>query len=295
LLKINSQPAKLIIALTFNDICTMFKKLLYDTGQLNWLLVIIVAAIAGFLISFFTQMFAGPTALNFFAIHSGDNLSILKIWKYLTYPLADPSVGSMVSNLIWLWIFGDIIAGMLGTKKVFNLFAIAHLAIGILAAVICIFNLPGFKIMLLGCDVGVIAVAAACVYKFPQFKVQLILIGAVPVWVLGAIFILLRVFVFPDVALLPQIVLYLFAIGFGVLYMHLLNQGTSLEAIFSLDTASRKPAKVVQLRNVTPSQQKATTNNQEQLNKILDKISAQGMQALTTSERNFLEDFKNKP
>lgn len=276
------------------------KRLFYESGTLNWMYVFFAITIGGFLVGFFSSMFTGGASITFFAIHSGDALSILKLWKLFTYGFLDAQVFSVVSNLIWLWIFGGVIEMMLSGKRVFALAVLTLIVMGVLAGLACLL-LPrnSFYIMFNGIDVAVVAVAAAAVYKFPQFRLNMMLIGSIPLWILGVVFILLRVFINPAPEFAATLVLYFMAIAFGVLFMYQLYSGKDLtELVFNPKDffGFKRKTRVVPLKRTYPETQTpmSATDNSNQLDAILDKISKGGMNSLTKAERIFLENYSGK-
>ncbi len=271
------------------------KKLFYETGTLNWMYVFFAMVVGGFLISFFTTMIAGPESIGFFSIHNGDKNSLFKIWKLATYGFFDPTVFSVISNLIWLWIFGGVIDMMLGNKRVFALAIFTLLTIGLLGGIACLLlSEERFYIFLNGIDVAAVAIAAAAVYKFPQFKVSMILIGAIPLWMLGVVFILMRVFINPAKEFAAMLVLYFIAMGIGIFFMRQLYNGKDITDLFFdfrnfLKLKTQHKPKVVQMPKQRKTSIQGNSSSDLQLDAILDKISTSGMSALTDAEKKYLK------
>lgn len=274
------------------------KKIFYEYGRLNWLYILFAANVAGFLIAFFASMFSNGASELFFAIHSGDKYSLLKIWKLLTYTFCDHSVSSLVSNLIWLAVFGMPLSTTIGsTKNIFNIYLLTTIVIGILGGMLCLLATDKYPIFLLGFNMVTIAIASACVYKIPNYQVNLMLIGSIPIWIIGVIFLLFRIFTFPSKEMALMLLISLLAGILGVIYMVKMEQGKfffewkNISHFFTRSTKSRGKLVAIPSNKIN----KTTTQlNQEKLNTILDKISEKGLSSISATEKQFLESYNKR-
>jgi membrane associated rhomboid family serine protease len=274
------------------------KKFFYEYGQLNWLYVLFAANVIGFIIAFFAFAITNGQSAFFFAIHSGDSFSLLKIWKLLTYSVANASVFGLIGNLLWLWIFGGLLANVIGGKNMFSLYVFTTLIVGIIGGIFCFWGNEKFPVFLLGFDTALIAIAAACVYKAPQQKVVMMLLGGIPVWVLGIAFLLIKIFTIPSQGMAFMLLLGFIALLIGVLYIILFDKGTHLDITNIADrnswTILRKKKKLKGRLVTMPtsiSQKNSSHANQEKLDKILEKISEKGIDGISKEEKKFLENY----
>ncbi len=266
------------------------KNFFYEYGQLKWLYALFGVLVGGFLVAFFAAMFSGGASEQFFAIHSGDKWSVLKIWKLITYAVMSTSVFSLVSNLIWLAIFGRILESIYSGKNVVDLFVITTVFIGFLATVFCIFASNNFPIYLNDFTPALIAIATACIYKVPKYEVNLMIIGNVPIWILGAIFLLMRIFMNPNLGAFLMLIISLVAIPIGIFFIKYWEGDVQLKQ-FSFFQKKKKPSgKVVAM----PTSKPKNEDPQEKLNKILEKISANGIENISKEEKYFLENYSRK-
>jgi membrane associated rhomboid family serine protease len=200
------------------------KRNFYENGYLNWLYVLFAANVVGFLIAYFAFMFSDGESALFFAIHSGDKWSLIKIWKLFTYAFANHNIIALIGNLIWLWVFGEALGNVIGSKQIFRLYLIVTIVIGIIAGVFCLFPSVKYPVYVLGFDMVTIALAAACVYKIPHHTINFMLVGSIPFWIIGVIFLLYKVFAFPDKAMALNLILCLFSAIIGLVYIVVINQ-----------------------------------------------------------------------
>jgi membrane associated rhomboid family serine protease len=272
------------------------KKFFYEYGQLNWLYVLFAANVIGFLVSFFVAMVTNGNSVLFFAIHSGDSFSLFKIWKLFTYSLTSPNVFGLLSNLIWLWVFGDILANVIGGKNLFSLYVFTTVLVGIIGGIFCFWGNDKFPVFLLGFDAALIAIAAACVYKVPQQKVVMMLVGGIPIWILGIAFLLIKIFTTPSAGIVFMFLLDFIALLIGVFYIILFDKGKNLDVsntnLWNIFKKKQKAKGKVVAMPTTKTNKTNDSIQQQKLNAILDKISAKGMDSISKEEKQFLENFR---
>jgi membrane associated rhomboid family serine protease len=264
------------------------QKLLQDGyGNIKWLYVLFVINVVGFILAFFTTIILNDTGSLLLSIHNYDKLSLVKIWKLITYSIADVYVPSLISNLLWLWIFGSVLAMLRTEKFVFDLYIFTTIIIGIIGGILCFFIQDKFVIQLVGFTPALVAIATACIYLAPTYKFPLMLIGEIPIWILGVAFLLLRIFFSPTTDMLLIMLLYLLAIPIGILFVNFYKNYKRFQ-IFR-----KKPkGKLVAIK----TQFVKTENNASELelNAILEKISASGINSLSNAEKTFLENYHKK-
>jgi membrane associated rhomboid family serine protease len=277
------------------------KKFFYEYGQLNWLYVLFAANVIGFIVAFFAFTFTNGQSALFFAIHSGDFFSLLKIWKLFTYSITSPSAFGLIGNLLWLWIFGDLLANVIGGKNMFSVYVFTTLIIGVIGGVFCIWGNEEYPVFLLGFDAALIAIAAACVYKVPQQKVVMMLVGGIPVWVLGIAFLLVKIFTTPNQGMAFMLLLDFIALLIGVFYIILFDKGKYLDVTDMthknswtiLKKKKKLKGKLVSMPTAI-SQKNSNSSNQERLDKILEKISEKGIDGISKEEKKFLENYSKQ-
>ncbi len=271
------------------------KKFLYEYGQLNWLYALFAANVVGFLVAFFAFMFSNGESVLFFAIHSGDKYSLFKIWKLITYAFFDHTIFSLISNLIWLAIFAMPLSTTIGsTKHIRNIYLLTTIVIGLISGLLCFFETEKYPIFLLGFSMVTISVASACVYKIPNYQINLMLIGSIPIWIIGLIFLLFSIFTFPSKEMALMLLISFLAAVLGVLYMINLEKGNlpiAWKGMISFPIKKKK--RKGKLVAISGNNNKKIVDhlNQEKLNTILDKISEKGLNNISDDEKKFLENF----
>ena len=81
------------------------------------------------------------------------------------------SYSQIVSNLIFLWVFGNTLEKILGSGR----FLLFYLFCGFLTGIAQIFAEPGLTVPLIGTNGAIASVLGAYIYKFPKVKIDSIL------------------------------------------------------------------------------------------------------------------------
>lgn len=286
--------------------------LLGKSKYANPLIILMLVQTIIFIILFIADQFikgmqAEPSSalVNNVALSSPFINNIYKPWTLLTYGISHISIWAMISNMIWLWMFGNVLQEMTNNKHIVPVFIYGVIIAGICFILMQLIpwgnQLKGQHI-LLGANTGVIAIALASVRLAPDYRFFRNLGNGIPLWVLGLIFILLQA-VNASAFGISTTLSYLTAAVVGSVYVTLLNRGKEPFAwmyniynwfIYLLSnnpTQNNKKAKVFYLQSQKNAAiTKKPTITQKRIDNLLDKISAQGLDALTTEERDFLRN-----
>ena len=224
-------------------------------------------------------------------------------WTILTYMLVHTDFFHLIFNILGLAIFGFWLSNSMGKGALIPLFLLGGLVGGFL--VLLAVHLPGLsalfqKSFLLGASAGVMAIVLASTLFMPEHVVHLYFLFPVKMKYLGLGMVAL------DVLSL------LFSQNVGG---HLSHLGGALVGFLFIQTLpGRGSRKLVSLSDILKTTQSVLSdrhvnygrplnddeynemrvNQEEHLDKILDKINSQGMASLTNAERKFLEEFSKK-
>jgi membrane associated rhomboid family serine protease len=223
-----------------------------------------------------------------------------KVWTLLTYGLVDVGFWKMVTNMIWLYAFGNLVQNMVGYKQVWPIFLYSILAGGIFYEVSQLIPGNAFAGMgyVYGCQAGVMGMAAAAITITPGFRFYLGDRFSIPIWVVVGIFALLMLL---NAGMHMPLILLLAGgalTGFG--YIRLLQKGNRPGAwMYSLIDRIES--------SVTPNAHAAWAKNgkkradvlrrmyepkqgisQKNIDDILDKINQRGYNSLTKEEKETL-------
>jgi len=243
----------------------------------------------------FTQLAHKPwTVLTFMFSHGGG-------------PVSFSLMLSMLSNMLWLWMFGFILQDLSGNSFIFPVYIYGSLA-GALVFVAAGYALPGIRqalpgLMLLGSTTGTIALAAAVTSINPQYRIFKNIGTGMPIWILAAVFLALKFLEFGR-SLNPYPFAYLAAAAAGYLFVYYLKRGRDssiwmnkwYDKISNLFTPVKKAASALPVKekifynsgNREPYKKTAIIT-QKRVDDILDKINQRGYGYLTEEEKTILK------
>lgn len=237
--------------------------------------------------------------LNLFSVPSSVKALLLRPWTLLTYMFTHKDILHILFNMLWLYWFGLIFMEYLDQRKLIAV----YLTGGISGAVVYIasFNIfPVFSQVVaesvaIGASASVMAVVVAIAAYVPDYSVNLFLLGRVRIkYVALAIFILTSVMDFSVNS--GGKLAHIGGALFGYIYTYNLRRGRDLgkglNRVIDFFTTLFKPRKKLRVtykkRATDYEYNKARTDHQEKINRILDKISKGGYDSLTKEEKDLL-------
>lgn len=231
--------------------------------------------------------------LDYLSLSSNPIEFLFHPWAILTYAFIHLDLSHFIFNMLGLYWFGQILQDFLGPKRLWQFYLIGALSGGLLFLII--FNLIGSQSMaapsghLLGASGAVYGIICGAAFLVPNYTLNLLFFGPVKLKYIAAATVLISFLQIPNGNPGGNIAHLGGALG-GILFLKFL-QGSFWRP--TLPVKSKLPAwktKVIKLE--TPKVQ--TLSNQEELDRLLDKISEKGIQSLTKEERNRLE-YLSKP
>ena len=215
-------------------------------------------------------------------------------WKLLTYGFVhNPlDIGHVFWNMFGLFIFGRDVELRYGRWE-FLRFYLGAIVVGALVWCIRLNLMDVTQAQVIGASGGVTAVILLFVYNFPRRTILLFFVLPVPAWVLGVIIIAGDAFGFigsdKNIAFDVHLVGILFASGYYWLGWNLGHWTPSrLRGGLSWPTVRRVP----KLRVHDPEDK--IQRQDEEADRILEKVSRQGIDSLTSRERRILEEYSRR-
>lgn len=265
---------------------------------LLFLEVILTISNAGNIYSIIVDQLTMPAALGKF---------VYQPWTLITYFFTHTGFFHVLFNVLFLYWFGKIISEFLGDEKVVNLYILGGIAGGLFY--ILIYNLiPYFNERvatseMLGASAGVYAVVVGAATFMPNYSIPLILLGPVRIKYI-AIFFVVMSYAGSVGSNAGGNLAHLAGAAVGFLFIKQLQRGNDLGRpvtqflTFMKSFFVRQPKVKVSYRNDKPkngrSKAKATyETKQDEIDAILDKISASGYDSLTREEKKKLFDASN--
>ena len=255
--------------------------------------------------------FRGVTSavIDWIGVPSSLEKLMYRPWTLITYAFVHQGFFPLLFNMLFLFWFGNILADFAGNKRILPVYILGAL-VGA-AVFIAGYNLlpvlrPDLGQPMIGASAGVLAIVVAAATLVPDYSIVLFLIGPIRIkWLALAIVIL-------DVISLPMSnagghLAHLGGAFCGYLYIVQLRRGRDLGKWINqtAEYASNPKIGSRNLRTVhksvgpvkthaTSQQIKDLRSQEDQLDRILDKISQSGYESLTKDEKDFLFRYSNK-
>ncbi|WP_345950501.1 rhomboid family intramembrane serine protease [Mucilaginibacter sp. PAMB04274] len=243
----------------------------------------------------FLYLFMGNPMLNEFA---NEYLALpaslpklaTRFWTPVSYMFMHADIFHILFNMLWLFWMGQIFEEYLGKKRILALYIMGGLAGA--ALYILSFNVfPAFAGVLpvsyvVGASASVMAIIIATATLLPNYTIYLMFLGPVKLkWI--ALFYVVIDFLSIVGPNAGGEIAHLGGALLGFIYIKQLNRGhdwgRSVDSVFN----QRPKVKVVS-QNKTYQQQTSSVPRQEEIDRILDKISQSGYDSLNKHEKEVL-------
>ena len=283
-----------------NDIKTQFKsgsslmKLIYINSGI--FLIILVIQIFAFL---FRAPEITEKIISYLAVPASIEELLRKPWTVVSYMFLHEGFFHLLFNMLWLYWFARIFNQFFDQRKLVSLYILGGLA-GALLYIISFNLFPAFTDVIhisiaLGASASVMAIVIATATYVPNYNINLFLLGQLKLKYV-AIGILLLTSVFDFSVNTGGKIAHLGGAALGYFYALRLKQGSDpgiwiskLMATISGWFKPKEKMKVTHKKTMTDYEyNKTRVIHQEQINKILEKISKGGYESLTSEEKTIL-------
>jgi len=221
---------------------------------------------------------------------------VLRPWTVVTYMfLHAPGITHIAFNMLWLFLFGPRLETHLGGRQFLWLYFVS----GIVGALLSFAMTPRSPIPIIGASGAVLGVIFGFARYWPREKIHIL--GVLPIEARAL------------VVVATIVSLYFGFAGGGGNIAHFGHLGGFLGGfLYLLWWDRRSPAAKFRAKAQAPVRRTSGSDsanvkrwqrinrdgmhpvNQEELDRILDKISASGIGSLSTEERDFLERFSTR-
>ncbi len=260
----------------------------------KWLLIILGVS---FLVDIVGMGSSGGRLMPYVALGNG---VLLEIWRWVTYPFVNINIGSWVFTMITFFVFGRLAEQSIGSRR-YLMMLIYTTLVG--AAVYAVMSSNVLSIVLTGASGLAMAVLVAVAMRYPNQQVRL-LIPPVPMKLTTLVYGLIGLLIVMAIAQRAdpaESLAHLSGVGVGFLCMKnlkWLDLGSSTKA--KKKRTNSKQARQTK-RGGRSRGMKARTHlkmdvskNEAEVNRILDKVSAEGIGNLTEDERELLKFASKK-
>ncbi len=218
----------------------------------------------------------------------------LEVWRLITFQfLHDPrNIMHVLFNMFGMWIFGPMVERYLGGKKYLAFYLVCGLAGGVLFTILTLVGvLPnGIHSTLIGASAGVFGVIVACAYVSPNTRIQL-LFPPIPMK--------MRTFAYGYVGI--ALVSLLMGtdnaggeaahVGGAIAGFFFIRHSHLLTDFFDVFGDSRPgKGKKVSKKSAYRNYKNTPGPSQDDIDKILQKVSQHGLASLSEKEKKVLAD-----
>jgi len=230
---------------------------------------------------------------------------IIMPWTIITYMFLHYDFIHILFNMLWLYWFGKIFLQHLSQKKLLTVYILGGIAGAVLF--ILFFNVfPAFQTIIhdataLGASASVIAIVISISFYIPNYAISILFFGPVKLKYIAIITILIDI-----ISITAENpgghIAHLGGAIFGIFFIFQYQKGKDITKWFDriMDNVTimfkRNKKSKINFKCATNDMDynQAKAQQQEEINKILDKISKSGYDSLTKNEKNILFNMSNK-
>lgn len=262
------------------------------------------------------------TFLHFFMMSSRTSHLLTHPWVILTSAFLHQGLGHIFWNMITFYWFGRIVGDLLGNHRILPIYLMGALAGNLIYFLTANFTPYGIVIsdFALGASAAVMAMIAVAAYIAPDYIFNVLLIGPVRLKYVALFCVVIDIIAIADNNNTGGSFAHLGGLAFGLLYASQLQKGTDLgkgvaafidffqnmfrpkpkprmtfergERAYADGQRQQKQGKTN--RNSGNTEGSSSTNQQEKVDQILDKIKQKGYDSLTKEEKEFLFNASKK-
>lgn len=272
-----------------------------DNGLIKIILINVIVFVGASIIQVFLTV-SGLSSifnvvLNKLMLPASFSTFILQPWSIITYFFLHMNFMHILWNMLFLYWFGKIIYDNIGNNALISLYILGGIIGGLLY--MATYNiLPYYadrvsESLMLGASAGVFSVVVGSATLMPNYSFYLLLIGPVRIKYIAVFYVLLSFF---DVAgsNAGGEIAHLGGAFIGYVFIKQLQNGVNIGdgIIKILNFFGEIKKKEKKKENISQSEFKDTT--QDEVDKILDKISENGYSSLSKKEKEKLFNASKK-
>ena len=219
---------------------------------------------------------------------------ILQPWSIITYFFLHMSFMHILWNMLFLYWFGKIIYDNIGNNALISLYVLGGIIGGLFY--MAIYNIIPYyadrvsESLMLGASAGVFSVVVGSATLMPNYTFHLLLIGPVRIKYIALFYVLLSFFDVAGTNAGGEIA-HLGGAFIGYIFIRQLQNGINIgEGIINFLNLFNEKKK--EKKNKIQKESDETT--QDEVDKILDKISESGYSSLTSKEKERLFNASKK-
>lgn len=224
---------------------------------------------------------------DYLAFPAAPHLWVTHFYTLVTYQFLHADFFHILFNLLWLYWIGQLLLDFIKPRQFHFIYLMGGifgaLFFALLFNLLPVYNTSVNQATIIGSSASVMAIFAALATLVPNYSIRLMFFGDVKVKYLLLAYIILDLLGTSSNNAGGSIA-HLGGVLFGFVYIKFLQNGTDLSTIFK----AKPKFKVVKNTQVKSNKTKPSGVNQQEIDAILDKISASGYDKLTKEEKDTL-------
>tara|TARA_Y100000589_G_scaffold317656_1_gene344025 strand:- start:62 stop:931 length:870 start_codon:yes stop_codon:yes gene_type:complete len=265
------------------------------------LINVVVFVSASFIEIFLTLSGAGDAFklfINKLMLPASFTTFITQPWSLISYFFLHLGFTHILWNMLFLYWFGKIIQDNIGNNAVISLYVLGGIIGGL--SYMALFNIIPYydnrisESLMLGASAGVFSIVAGSATLLPNYTFYLLFLGPVRIKYIALFYILLS---FLDVtgSNAGGEIAHLGGAMIGYLFIRQLQNGVNMgEGIINIINFFNKEKNKKTEENYSPTEETKYDISQDEIDKILDKISESGYSSLSKNEKEKLFNASKK-
>lgn len=265
------------------------------------LINVIVFVSASFIEIFLTLSGAGDAFklfINKLMLPASFTTFITQPWSLISYFFLHLGFTHILWNMLFLYWFGKIIQDNIGNNAVISLYVLGGIIGGL--SYMALFNIIPYydnrisESLMLGASAGVFSIVAGSATLLPNYTFYLLFLGPVRIKYIALFYILLS---FLDVtgSNAGGEIAHLGGAMIGYLFIRQLQNGVNMgEGVINIVNFFNKEKNKKPEQNSSPKEDTKYDISQDEIDKILDKISESGYSSLSKNEKEKLFNASKK-
>jgi len=265
------------------------------------LINVIVFVSASFIEIFLTLSGAGDAFklfINKLMLPASFTTFITQPWSLISYFFLHLGFTHILWNMLFLYWFGKIIQDNIGNNAVISLYVLGGIIGGL--SYMALFNIIPYydnrisESLMLGASAGVFSIVAGSATLLPNYTFYLLFLGPVRIKYIALFYILLS---FLDVtgSNAGGEIAHLGGAMIGYLFIRQLQNGVNMgEGVINIVNFFNKEKNKKPEQNSSPTEENKYDISQDEIDKILDKISESGYSSLSKNEKEKLFNASKK-
>ena len=273
-----------------------------DNGLIKIILINIIIFVSISILEVFITLSGGGSlfrvVINKLMLPASFTTFILQPWSLISYFFLHLSFGHILWNMLFLYWFGKIIHDNIGNNAVISLYILGGIIGGL--SYMALFNIIPFygdrvsESLMLGASAGVFSIVAGSATLLPNYTFYLLFLGPVRIKYIALFYILLSFFDVTGSNAGGEIA-HIGGALIGYLFIKQLQNGVNMgDGVIKIINLFNRRNSSKKEKEFTINKETSFDISQDEIDKILDKISESGYSSLSKKEKEKLFNASKK-